>query len=121
MNQRSERTTGKIDPFAARLPDGPPPSSVLILDIWPQVDGGRFGIKRVLGDAVQLWADIFKDGHDQIAAQIAYWPAGSDDVRIAEMAFVDNDRWSGTFRPDAIGRWGVPDRGLAGSAVEQAG
>ncbi len=105
MRYGFDATTGKIDPFAAELPEGPPPPSVLILNIWPQVDGGRFGIKREIGDEVELWADIFKDGHDKIAAQILFWPAGSDAVEFAEMAFVDNDRWSGAFRPDAIGRW----------------
>jgi starch synthase (maltosyl-transferring) len=97
--------TGRIDPFAAQLPDGPPPASVLILDIWPNVDCGRFGIKRELGDIVQIWADIFKDGHDKIAAQIRFWQADGENAGSAEMGFVDNDRWSGTFRPDAIGRW----------------
>src|SRR4051794_21845878 len=97
--------TGRIDPFSAQLPDGAPPASVLILDIWPNVDCGRFGIKRELGDIVQIWADIFKDGHDKIAAQIRFWQADGENAGSAEMGFVDNDRWSGTFRPDAIGRW----------------
>ena len=114
MKQRSERTTGKIDPFAAQLPEGPPPSSVLILDIWPQVDGGRFGIKRVLGDAIQLWADIFKDGHDKIAAQIDYWPSGTDDVRTAEIC-----EWQGGRREQCATARGDTVRGMQEFSVHR--
>ena len=52
------------------------PSSVIILDVWPQVDCGRYPIKRESGDVFEVWADIFKDGHDKIAAYIEYRRVG---------------------------------------------
>ena len=105
LNERIRAENVRIDPFADRLPDGPPPASILILDIWPAVDGGRYPIKREIGDHVSVWADIFKDGHDKISAHIEFWSLGSDEVHLADMQFYDNDRWQGAFEPPEIGRW----------------
>ena len=42
----------------------------------PQLDGGRFAVKRVIGDSFEVSADIFKDGHDLIKAQVRYRTVG---------------------------------------------
>jgi starch synthase (maltosyl-transferring) len=91
---------------APSLPDQvDPPSSILILDVWPQVDCGRYAVKREVGDILEVWADIFKDGHDKISAHLEYWREGSDDVSVAEMTFFDNDRWRGFFHVGDPGRY----------------
>jgi starch synthase (maltosyl-transferring) len=55
------------------LPDTlEPPSSVIIERVRPEIDAGRYPIKRVAGDILQVSADIFKDGHDKIAAVVKY-------------------------------------------------
>jgi len=43
----------------------------LIEDIYPIVDGGRYPVKRVAGEPIEVWADIFRDGHDVIAAALS--------------------------------------------------
>ena len=35
-----------------------------IEDIYPLIDGGRFPVKRIVGERVEVWADIYRDGHD---------------------------------------------------------
>ena len=70
---------------------------VVIEKVWPELDGGASPIKRVVGDTVEVWADIFSDGHDRIAAAILYRAEGEAEWRRAPMRFVDNDRWSGSF------------------------
>jgi len=70
---------------------------VIIENIWPEIDNGRSPIKRVVGDVVEVWADIFSDGHDKIAAEVLYRAAGETEWRRTPMSFVDNDRWSGRF------------------------
>ena len=52
-------------------------------------------MKREVGDTLDVTADIFKDGHDKIAAVVKYRRADEDDWREAEMRLVDNDRWAG--------------------------
>jgi starch synthase (maltosyl-transferring) len=70
---------------------------VVIERVRPELDGGRHPIKRVVGDVVEVEADIFCDGHDKIAACIRYRAQDERGWREAPMAFVDNDRWGGRF------------------------
>lgn len=70
---------------------------VVIERVAPELDGGRHAIKRVVGDVVEVEADIFCDGHDQIAACIKYRPQDESAWREAPLALVDNDRWAGRF------------------------
>lgn len=76
---------------------GEPPSSIIIERVQPEIDGGRYPVKRVVGDRFQVSADIFKDGHDAIAAVVRYRRAADEDWQEAEMALVGNDRWAGGF------------------------
>jgi starch synthase (maltosyl-transferring) len=88
---------------------------VAIEGVIPEVDGGRFAIKRTIGDMVQVRADIYADGHDVLGAALLYRrceqgrceEAQADDGawRAAEMKLVDNDRWGGEFKAEALGRW----------------
>ena len=49
----------------------------MIEAIEPAVDGGRFPIKRIVGDRVLVQADVFGDGHDAIQAALVYRKPGS--------------------------------------------
>jgi len=70
---------------------------VVIERVTPELDGGRHAIKRVVGDVVEVEADIFCDGHDKIAAAILYRPQDEAEWRETPMRLVDNDRWAGTI------------------------
>ena len=39
-----------------------------IEDVYPLIDGGRFPVKRIVGERVEVWADIYRDGHDIVTA-----------------------------------------------------
>ena len=77
---------------------------VVIETVSPEIDGGRFAAKRTIGDTVRVEADIFTDGHDQVAAVVRYWQAGTEKWQESPMLFFDNDRWAGTFAVTALGR-----------------
>jgi starch synthase (maltosyl-transferring) len=68
---------------------------IVIERVYPELDCGRYAVKREVGDTLEVWADIFKDGHDAIAAAIRYRAEDEDDWRETRMHFVDNDRWTG--------------------------
>jgi starch synthase (maltosyl-transferring) len=68
---------------------------VVIENVAPEVDGGRFPAKAAVGDCFTVEADIFSDGHDKLGAALLIRRAGSEDWREAPMAFFDNDRWRG--------------------------
>jgi starch synthase (maltosyl-transferring) len=61
--------------------------------VAPEIDAGRFPIKRTVGESVVVQADIFADGHDVLSAAVRYRPESEDKWREAPMRFVDNDRW----------------------------
>jgi starch synthase (maltosyl-transferring) len=45
---------------------------VIIENIKPQVDCGRYPVKRVINDVINIEADIFCDGHDALSAELLY-------------------------------------------------
>jgi starch synthase (maltosyl-transferring) len=70
---------------------------VAIEKVAPELDGGRFPVKRIVGDVLTVEADIFGDGHDKLAACVRYRARDERAWREAPMALVDNDRWAGSF------------------------
>ncbi|MER2598027.1 MAG: alpha-1,4-glucan--maltose-1-phosphate maltosyltransferase [Caldilineales bacterium] len=86
---------------------------VLIEAVEPQIDCARYPIKRVVGEKVVVFADIYKEGHDKLAALVKYRRAGESAWQQAPMSFWDNDRWRGEFIPDTLGRWEYTVEGYA--------
>jgi len=68
---------------AERVPDADPPSLV-VRGVTPAVDAGRYAVKRLVGDELRVGADIFKDGHDALAARLS-GASVQDSVRKAHL------------------------------------
>jgi starch synthase (maltosyl-transferring) len=79
--------------------------TVVIEQVEPAVDGGRYPVKREVGDTLEVSADIFKEGHDALVAFLKYRRADEADWRETPMRFVDNDRWAGAFALEANTRY----------------
>ena len=77
----------------------------VIEGIAPAVDAGRFAAKRVVGDRVEVEADCFADGHDQVACVVCYRREDESDWHEAPMTALGNDRWRGAFVVTALGRY----------------
>ncbi len=69
--------------------------SAVIENLQPLVDGGRYPAKRIVGEDLVVEADIFKDGHDVVAAVLKWRVLGERRWRETPMAYIDNDRWRG--------------------------
>ena len=89
---------------------------VVIEGVEPEIDGGRFPIKRVVGERVTVEADAFADGHDSVCCVLLWRPepageavgeasATSADWREVPMQALGNDRWRGEFTVSALGRY----------------
>ena len=76
-----------------------------IEDVYPLIDGGRFPVKRIVGERVEVWADIYRDGHDIVSAALLWRLERDREWRRAAMTHHSNDRWSGSFVPDQPGRY----------------
>ena len=83
--------------------------SVVIENLQPLLDGGDYPIKRIVGEDLAAEADIFKDGHDVVAAVLKWRVVGKRAWRETPMSFVDNDRWHGvcTLYDEAIHEYTV--------------
>jgi starch synthase (maltosyl-transferring) len=78
---------------------------VVIEKVSPEIDCGRFAVKRVVGEEVVVEAAVFADGHDQVACQILFWGEDTEDLRSTPMEALGNDRWRGSFRVEQVGRY----------------
>jgi starch synthase (maltosyl-transferring) len=78
---------------------------VIIEEIQPQVDCGRYPARRFLNDLVKISAAIFSDGHDHVAAQLLYKHESESEWRTVRMKELPNDLWNSSFPADRIGSW----------------
>ncbi len=78
---------------------------VVITGVQPEIDCGRFPIKRVVGEKVEVTADIFSDGHDALAARLLFRRGGDREWRETPMQPIGNDRWAGQFRVEELGSY----------------
>jgi starch synthase (maltosyl-transferring) len=85
--------------------DGIPASfrSVVIENVTPELDGGRYPVKREVGDTFVVEADLFKEGHDILAGRVLYRTPGGTTWHEAPLTFFDNDRWRGSFDLSELG------------------
>jgi len=80
---------------------------VNIENVTPQIDCGKYPIKRVVNERVQVQADIFSDGHDKVQAILLYRKVqkGKEKWQQSPMDFMSNDHWEGSFVPEQVGRY----------------
>ena len=78
---------------------------VVIEEVKPQVNCGRYPACRILGDLVTVTAAIFGDGHDHIAARLLYRHKNDRRWRTLSMTDTGNDLWTATFHVNKLGSW----------------
>jgi starch synthase (maltosyl-transferring) len=78
---------------------------VVIEEIKPEIDDGRFPIKRVIAEKVVVEADIFADGHDVISALLLYRKENDPEWAETPMKLLVNDHWRGSFVVTELGRY----------------
>lgn len=95
-------------------------SDVVIEDLEPLVNSGRFAAKAVVGDPVKVRAAVFSHGHEAVYAQLRYRQAGTPGKSWAcqEMTPVGNDLFEGSFVPLSVGEWEFEVIGTSGSSMQ---
>jgi len=78
---------------------------VIIEEVQPQVDCGRYPAKRILGDIVTVTAAVFGDGHDHVSGRLLYRHASEPDWRFTPLKPLTNDLWTAAFTADKLGDW----------------
>ncbi|MEW4567389.1 alpha-1,4-glucan--maltose-1-phosphate maltosyltransferase [Tautonia sp. JC769] len=80
------------------------PSRIIIEGVTPQIDAGRFPIKRSVGESVVVGADVFAEGHDILRVQLRFRFEGESWAE-RPMTALGNDRWEARFDVDRLGRY----------------
>ncbi|HEX9101696.1 MAG TPA: maltotransferase domain-containing protein, partial [Polyangia bacterium] len=78
---------------------------VVVAAVRPELDGGRFPVKRVLGDVLDIEADLVVDGHDLLAARVLYRHEDEGAWSEQALAPLGDDRWHAALPLSALGRW----------------
>jgi starch synthase (maltosyl-transferring) len=96
MNPASGR---RLDSWGVGIPSRAhaPGARILIEKIYPEIDCGRYPAKRVVGDRLDIWADIYRDGHEALGANLLCRREDLATWSSVPMRLHDNDRWAGTF------------------------
>ncbi len=83
---------------------------VIVEGVKPEVDDGRYPIKRVVGERVTVEADVFTDGHEAVSCELRYRQAGGRWIDVPMEAMV-NDRWRAHFDVPQLGTYEYTIRG----------
>ena len=98
MSENSARTSSKKSDFPKTR------KAVAVIKVSPNVDCGRYPIKRVVGDTLKIQANILKPGHDQIYSVVYHRMQGVVEWQIAPMTYDYNeDKWNADFLLDSTG------------------
>jgi starch synthase (maltosyl-transferring) len=81
------------------------PPRIQIQDVAPQVDCGRYPVKRTVGDSVEVTARIFRDGHETLGAAVRHRGPGSTRWTETPLEPLGNDVWRGSFTVNRAGAW----------------
>ena len=76
---------------------------IVIEGVTPQIDGGRYRAKTVVGEPFEVQADIFRDGTAILQAVVRYRGPSDSKWLEAPLEALVNDRWSGSFTPTELG------------------
>ncbi len=95
--------TAQTTPPCASIEDGR--IRAVIDAVFPNVDGGRFAVKRVVGESIAVTAHCFTDGHDVLRVMLRWRMEEQTEVHEVPMKPLGNDVWSAKFTPLAVGRY----------------
>jgi starch synthase (maltosyl-transferring) len=81
------------------------PARIQIQDVSPQVDCGRYPVKRTAGEVVEVTARIFRDGHETLGAAVRHKRPDATRWIETRLEPLGNDLWRGSFAADRPGAW----------------
>lgn len=76
---------------------------IIIENVSPQLDGGAFAIKRIVGQTIHVSASVFSDGHDVIACSVKFKHETEKEWQEVRMSPVENDVWKADFKVEKQG------------------
>jgi starch synthase (maltosyl-transferring) len=93
-----------MQPDPLGLPAAPPPR-VIIDAVLPAVDGGRYPVKRALGDLFAVTAHLVADGHDVVAGALVIRPEPGGEWVETPLEPLGNDEYRARVIANEVGRY----------------
>lgn len=90
---------------------------IVIENVEPQLQGGDFFIKRVVGELIHVTADVLGDGHDVIDAEICFKSEHDKIWKTERLEHQGNDRYAATFVVEQQGFYEYKVRGWVDHAL----
>jgi len=78
---------------------------IIIENVLPQLNGGSFAIKRIVGQKVFVTAEVFSDGHDVVECCVKFKHESEKDWQEVRMTPTHNDEWFAEFQVDKQGKY----------------
>lgn len=104
MPSPKSRTKLPVHPVPPALPDGR--IRAVVDAVTPSVDNGRFAVKRIAGEAFEVIAHCFTEGHDVLRVILQWRQEGESPHFEVPMLASGNDEWTASFTPPVPGRYG---------------
>ena len=80
-------------------------SRAVITSVSPTVDGGRWPLKRTVGESVDVTAGVIVDGHEALGVELVYRHEDQEAEHVVRMTPTGNDEYAGTFEVAELGRY----------------
>ncbi|MCG6920794.1 MAG: alpha-1,4-glucan--maltose-1-phosphate maltosyltransferase [Acidobacteria bacterium] len=102
MPRTRQPSTSPSSNRSAVRPDGERPPRVVVENVSPCIERGRFPIRRVVGEDVDVQADAYSDGHDALSVLLLWKPDSEAKWHELAMEPLGNDRWHARFRVERL-------------------
>ena len=76
---------------------------IVIENLSPQIDCGAYYIKRVVGQSITVFADVFSDGHDIIECCVKFKHEADENWQEVRMVSKENEQWTASFKVEKQG------------------
>ena len=83
----------------------PAQSRIIIENVHPEINSGRFPVKRVEGEELTVSCDLFADGHDVVNGRLLFRKVSSKKWQETPLESIGNDRWKGSFQFPSAGHY----------------
>jgi len=105
LKRRGGATAPAAGPDDGQHRGGEGRARVVIESVAPQIDCGRYPVKRVVGETVLAQADAFADGHDVVVCLLRYRHEAEQEWTELAMTPLGNDHWQASFVVSRLGTY----------------
>lgn len=82
-----------------------PPPSVIIDRVLPDIDHGKFAVKRYLDEEIEIIAHLLVHGHELPKGRLLVRHESEEEFQSFHLWPKGNDEWAATFMPEKLGTY----------------